>query len=140
MQSASHPSPRPVHPVLIILPLCLLGISVLFDAAGSLSPRAPVWGILAYGNLVAGILIALLATGVQIAESRNHTYRTGPYRMIFMHHLLNLTALALFGISLVYRIHNPSKLPDTTAFFASIFGLCILSIGGCLAALRPAPL
>jgi uncharacterized membrane protein len=122
--------------VLIILPLCLLGISVLFDAAGRLS-GTPVWGILAYANLVAGILIALFATGMQVLESRIHPCRTGSYHMIFMNHLLNLAALVLFGISLVYRIHDPSQLPDSTAFFASVFGLFVLAIGGWLSALRP---
>jgi uncharacterized membrane protein len=122
--------------MLIVLPLCLFGLSVFFDAAGKTS-RAPVWGTVAYGNLVGGMIVAALTLGIQFSESRFRPCRTRAYRATLMHHILSLTAIVLFGISLAYRIGDPSQAPENTAVWASIIGLLVSALAGWIATLRP---
>jgi uncharacterized membrane protein len=129
MQTSARISRLGVHPVLIIIPLGLFGISVVFDIVGMLSTAA-IWGIAAGWNIAAGVATG---AGTAVAFARDHlaTYPgTRGHHLSRVHFLLWCAVLALFASSLTLRLASPQHVPPAAAISLSIVAL----LGGIAAA------
>ncbi len=111
-----------VHPVLIIIPLGLFGISVVFDIVGMLSTAA-MWSSASSWNITAGVLTG---TGTAVAFAREHlaTYPgTRGHHLSRVHFLLWCAVLALFASSLTLRLTSAQHVPPAAAISLSIIAL-----------------
>jgi uncharacterized membrane protein len=93
-------SEHPVHPMLVVIPAGLWVAALAFDIVGAATGNA-VWGTLAFWNIVAGIIGALLAAVPGVLD---YLTLDGRARRIGTWHLvLNLGAVALFAVNAIVR-------------------------------------
>lgn len=118
-----------VHPMLVVLPLGLFGISVVFDVLGLLTGQPP-WARLASWNIGAGIVAAIVAGAFGLADLRVIPSGTRAARVGLAHGLLNVAVTGLFGVSLVLRALTPEPSPPTLALGLSIAALALALIAG----------
>jgi uncharacterized membrane protein len=122
-----------VHPVLIVLPLGLFGLAVAFDVIGALS-ALPVWGVIAMGDLGAGV-----GTGLGTATAGALAYRVLPpgsraRRVGMWHAIASSIALALFAESFALRLSSEAHVPGRAAQGLALLGLGCALGGGLLGA------
>jgi uncharacterized membrane protein len=91
---------HPIHPMLVVLPLGLWVAALVFDIVYAVTGN-PLWRTLAFWNIGAGIIGALLAAlpgFVDYLALEGRARRIGTYHMI-----LNLAAVALFAVNWFVR-------------------------------------
>jgi len=91
---------HPAHPMLVVLPLGLWIAALAFDIIHAVS-GAPVWRTLAFWNIAAGIIGALLAAVpgfVDYLDLEGRARRIATYHMV-----LNLGAVALYAVNWYIR-------------------------------------
>jgi uncharacterized membrane protein len=91
---------HPIHPMLVVLPLGLWVAALVFDIVYAVTGN-PLWRTLAFWNIGAGIIGALLAAVpgfVDYLALEGRARRIGTYHMI-----LNLAAVALFTVNWFVR-------------------------------------
>jgi uncharacterized membrane protein len=91
---------HPIHPMLVVLPLGLWVAALVFDIVYAVTGN-PLWRTLAFWNIGAGIIGALLAAVpgfVDYLALEGRARRIGTYHMI-----LNLGAVALFAVNWFVR-------------------------------------
>lgn len=129
MQTSARIGRYGVHPVLIIIPLGLFGISVVFDIVGMLSTAA-IWGIASGWNIAAGVLTGI---GTAFAFARDHLAThpgTRGHHLSRVHFLLWCSVIALFAASLTLRLASAQHVPPAGAISLSIIGLVAGIVAG----------
>jgi uncharacterized membrane protein len=122
-----------VHPMLIVFPLGLLATSVVWDLV-RLATGSAQWGMLAFWTIAAGIVGALVAAVPGFFDWNAIPAQTRAKRIGFMHMASNLTAVALFALSLALRWGDRRgyQLPPISAMVWGWVGLGLASVGGWL--------
>ena len=91
---------HPIHPMLVVFPLGLWIAALAFDIVYAVTGGA-VWRTLAFWNIAAGIIGALLAAVPGFVARRLATY----------HMVLNLAAVAIFTLNWYVRTRVPADSP-----------------------------
>jgi uncharacterized membrane protein len=91
---------HPIHPMLVVLPLGLWIAALAFDIVYVIT-GGPIWRTLAFWNIAAGIIGALLAA---VPGFVDYLALEGRARRIATYHMvLNLAAVALFAVNWYVR-------------------------------------
>jgi uncharacterized membrane protein len=129
MQTSARTGRYGVHPVLIIIPLGLFGISVVFDIVGMLSTAA-IWALASGWNIAAGVATG---TGTACAFARGHIVThpgTRGHHLSRVHFLLWCSVIALFASSLTLRVASSQHVPPAGAISLSVIGLIAGIVAG----------
>ena len=121
---------HPVHPMIIVLPLGLLPASVFADVLHHIIDD-PAWGSFALWLMVAGVLSGLVAGSIGFMDWKGLPVGTKARRVGAIHGLTNVVALAVFLVSLLLRVGDPSR-PTPFATSVAVIALFIAFLGGWL--------
>ena len=113
---------HPIHQMLIVFPLGLLGTSLFFDIAHLVNGH-PQWGMIAYWMIVAGIISGLVAAPFGLIDWLAIPGGTRAKRIGLLHGGGNVVVLLLFIVSCLLRRDAPGS-PETAAIVLS--GLAVL--------------
>jgi uncharacterized membrane protein len=130
MESRAKLAGHPIHPMLIVFPLGLLGMAVIFDIIYLVTNNS-TWTQVAYYNIGAGIITGLLAAIFGFIDWLAIPQRTRAKRIGLVHGLGNVVVVALFAVSWLLRRPNPAA-PSTQAVVAGLVGLVLALITGWL--------
>lgn len=122
---------HPLHPLMIVLPLGLLSMAVVFDIV-QLVTRNSMFSIVAYWNIVAGLITGLLAAIAGLLDWLAIPRGTRAKAVGAMHGGGNLVVVLLFALSWWMRRNNVDYVPETFAFLLSLLGLAIAGFTGWL--------
>ena len=117
---------HPIHPLLIVLPLGLLSMAVIFDIL-HLFTGNNTFSVVAYWNIVAGLITGLLAAVFGLLDWLAIPSGTRAKAIGAMHGGGNVVVVLLFAISWWMRRDNVDYVPDTLAF---VLGLAAFAIAG----------
>jgi uncharacterized membrane protein len=112
--------------MLIVLPLGLLIMAVVFDLLHLFTGNS-AFSVVAYWNIVGGILTGLLAAVFGFLDWLAIPAKTRAKGVGAFHGIGNVVVVLLFAASWWLRRDNPDYVPDTFAF---ILGLLGLGLGG----------
>jgi len=120
---------HPIHPTLVVLPLGLWIAALAFDIAYAVTGN-PLWRTIAFWNIGAGVIGALLAAVpgfVDYLDLDGRARRLGTYHMV-----LNLAAVALFAVNWYVRTRvAPDSLWPLALSILGVVGVIISGwIGG----------
>jgi uncharacterized membrane protein len=130
MESRAKLLGHPIHQMLIVFPLGLLGMAVIFDVV-SLALAQGYWSEIALWMIVAGILTGLIAAPFGLIDWLAIPARTRAKRIGAVHGVGNVVVLLLFAASAVTRWDLPQAPPDL-ALVLSVAGLCVALVTGWL--------
>lgn len=125
MESRVKLAGHPVHPMLIVFPLGLLGAAVVFDIIYLIAGNAQ-WTLAAYYMIGAGVIGGLAAALFGWLDWLGIPGGTRAKRLGLWHGLGNTAVLALFILSWVLRRDIPAE-PPTGAIVAGLSGV-VLSV------------
>jgi uncharacterized membrane protein len=123
MESPTKLFGHPVHQMLVVFPLGLLGTAVVFDII-RLATGNGYWSEIAFWMMAAGIAAGLIAAPFGALDWLAIPSGTRASRVGFLHGLGNVFVLALFALSWWMRRETPG-LPGTLALTASFVGLVL---------------
>jgi uncharacterized membrane protein len=130
MESRAKLFGHPVHPMLIVFPLGLLATAVIFDIIGIVS-RNGAWSAIAYYMIPAGIIGGLVAAVFGLIDWLAIPRGTRARAIGSYHAIANVIVLALFAISWVLRVPEPT-LPSGWALLLSFAGAVLALVSGWL--------
>jgi uncharacterized membrane protein len=114
---------HPLHPLVVPLPLGVLGMAVIFDVLGVLLKR-PALNKAAHPMIAAGVVSGLQAGGVGAVDWLALPDGTRAKQVATQHGLGNVGILLLFGLVWWRRRKRPADVP------APVLGLELLGLGG----------
>lgn len=121
---------HPVHPMLVVFPLGLLGTAVIFDVIYLISDTSQ-WTVAAHYMIGAGLIGGLAAALFGWLDWVGVPSGTRARRIGLWHGLGNVAVLALFTLSWVLRRDNPA-LPPTGAIVAGLSAIMLAMIAAWL--------
>jgi uncharacterized membrane protein len=121
---------HPIHPMLIVFPLGLLGTAVIFDII-YLASHNSVWAQAAFYMIVAGCLGGLFAAVPGALDWWAIPRGTRAERIGLWHGVGNVLVVVLFFASWTLRRDNPAA-PSGMALVFSFFGLGLALVTGWL--------
>jgi uncharacterized membrane protein len=131
METPATVKHHPLHPILITLPIGMFALSLIADIIHLGFDSRPMWRDFAIYAIIGGIATALLAAIPGIIDwfslKGEKVQRTANY-----HAILNVTVLILFGISLAWRLNDPSATNVVGEFLLSLLAVLVLCVGGWL--------
>ena len=130
MESRAKLAGHPIHPMLIVFPLGLLGMAVIFDIIYLVSHDSR-WTAVAYYNIGAGIITGLLAAVFGLIDWLAVPRGTRAKRIGLLHGVGNVVVVALFAVSWLLRRPDPAA-PPSGAVVLGIVGLLLALITGWL--------
>jgi uncharacterized membrane protein len=130
MESRTKLFGHPVHPMLVVFPLGLLGMAVVFDII-RLATGNGYWSEIAFWMMAAGIVAGLIAAPFGTIDWLAIPSGTRASRIGLLHGLGNVIVLGLFAMSWWMRRDAPG-LPDMLALSASFLGLVLALVTGWL--------
>jgi uncharacterized membrane protein len=130
MQSRVKFAGHPVHPMLVVFPLGLLGTAVIFDIIYLISDNSQ-WTVAAHYMIGAGLIGGLAAALFGWLDWMGIPNGTRAKRIGLWHGLGNGAVLALFVLSWVLRRDNPA-LPPTGAIVAGLAAIVLAVIAAWL--------
>ena len=130
MESRVKFAGHPVHTMLIVFPLGLLGTAAIFDIIYLISEN-PEWAVAAYYVIGAGLVGGLAAALFGWLDWWGIPAGTRAKRLGLWHGVGNITVLALFILSWLLRRENPA-LPPTGAIIAGLSGVMLSLIAAWL--------
>lgn len=121
MESRARFLGHPVHQMLIVFPLGLLGGAVGFDVA-HLVTSDPRWAEVAYWLIGVGVVTGLIAAPFGVIDWLAIPRRTRAKRVGLIHGLINVGVLLLFAVSFSLRRENPGA-PSAEALICSFIAV-----------------
>jgi uncharacterized membrane protein len=121
---------HPIHQMLIVFPLGLLGASILFDIV-YLSTRSARWSDIAFWLIALGVLSGLLAALFGLIDYLKIPTGTRARRIGMVHGLGNVVVVGLYIVSWLLRRDAPHT-PTTLAMVFSFCGIALSLITGWL--------
>jgi uncharacterized membrane protein len=128
MESRLRIAGQAVQPVLVMFPLGLFTMAVLFDA-GNVFGGPNILGVLAYWNIVAGLIggvLTALASAVDLVFVRNGTRAK---RMGVLLGLINMGVLILFAVILMLRMRTPDRVAGGGLLAVELLSLSAAVVG-----------
>ena len=117
---------HPIHQMLIVFPLGLLGMAVIFDIIRFATGNG-VWSTTSYYMIGAGIVSGLVAAVFGLVDWLGIPPNTRAKRIGALHGSGNVVVVLLFAASWLLRRGAPAA-PSTGAFVLAVLGL-LLSLG-----------
>jgi uncharacterized membrane protein/nitrite reductase/ring-hydroxylating ferredoxin subunit len=131
-----RPLRQPLHALLVHFPVGLLGFSALLDLFSYFAGQGEVFVRGAFYSISLGLITALLAAVSGIADYTGIRQDHPAKRIGTWHMLLNITAVVLFSISLLWRLDVPeAQHTPVPAFIFSVVAVLCLSLSGYLGGL-----
>ncbi len=121
---------HPIHQMLIVFPLGLLGMSLAFDIA-YLSSGNSQWGLIAYWMIVTGIVSGLVAAVFGLIDWLAIPSGTRAKRIGLLHGGGNVVVILLFLISWLLRRDEPGT-PESLAIVLSALAVGLALVTGWL--------
>lgn len=115
---------HPIHQMLIVFPLGLLGTSLFFDIAYLITSRNEL-ATVAYWIIFAGVITALLAAVFGLVDWLAIPSGTRAKRVGAWHGSGNVVIVALFAVSWWLRRGGDPAAPPTMAIVLSAVGVCL---------------
>ena len=119
---------HPIHQMLIVFPLGLLGSSIVFDIA-YLATKNGRWADIAYWMAAVGIISGLVAAVFGLIDWSAIPSGTRAKRLGLLHGGGNVVVVGLFIVSWLLRRPNPQT-PPMTAIILSFVGVGLALITG----------
>jgi len=110
MESRAKFLGHPVHPMLVVFPLGLLGAAWAFDLAAWITGRELLAAV-GFWNILGGVGMGLLAAVFGLVDFLHIPRRTRAWRVGLVHGLGNVVVVALFAASAFVRWENPMGSP-----------------------------
>jgi uncharacterized membrane protein len=110
--------------MLIVFPLGLFVTAVIFDLVEMITDRA-IFGQVAYWNILAGMIGAVLAAVTGLADWTGIPAGTRAKRIGLLHGGLNATVLLLFLISWLVRMDNTDHVAGIGPFLLEVVALAL---------------
>jgi uncharacterized membrane protein len=130
MESRAKFAGHPIHPMLIVFPLGLLGMGVIFDIIYLISKNSR-WTEVAYYDIGAGIITGLLAAVFGFIDWLAIPQGTRAKRIGLLHGIGNVVIVALFALSWLLRRPIPAA-PPPGAIVLGLIGLVLALVTGWL--------
>ncbi|HEX5718741.1 MAG TPA: DUF2231 domain-containing protein [Thermoanaerobaculia bacterium] len=121
---------HPIHPMLIVFPLGLLGMSLVFDIL-HLATGGEHWALVSYYMIAAGILSGLLAAPFGLIDWLGLPGGTRAKRIGLLHGGGNVVVLLLFALSWFLRRDLPSA-PGGLEVGLSVIAVLLALVSGWL--------
>jgi uncharacterized membrane protein len=121
---------HPIHPMLIVFPLGLLGMSLLFDIL-HLATGGEHWALVSYYMIAAGILSGLLAAPFGLIDWLGLPGGTRAKRIGLLHGGGNVVVLLLFTLSWFLRRDLPTA-PGGLEVGLSVIAVLLALVSGWL--------
>lgn len=121
---------HPIHQMLIVFPLGLLGMGVIFDIV-FMNTDDPVFNAVAYWMIVAGIVGGLLAAPFGFIDWLGIPRGTRAKRIGAVHGIGNVIIVLLFIGSVLLR-GGDTAAPSSAAYACSFIGLLMALVTGWL--------
>jgi uncharacterized membrane protein len=131
MESKAKLFGHPIHPMLIVFPLGLLGAAVIFDIVHLVTGEA-LFATVAFWNIVGGLIGGLLAAVFGLIDWIAIPSDTRAKSVGLAHAAGNVVVIVLFGLSLYLRWGVPNYIPGTLALVLSFLGAAISLVSGWL--------
>jgi nitrite reductase/ring-hydroxylating ferredoxin subunit/uncharacterized membrane protein len=133
---SGRPLRQPLHALLVHFPVGLLGFSVFLDLVSYFVEEGNVFVRGAFYSISLGLVAAAGAAIPGIADYRGIRQDHPAKKIGAWHMALNITAVVLFAISLLWRFNYPEQ-PHTPAlaFLFSLVAVLCLSLSGYLGGL-----
>lgn len=122
---------HPVHPMLIPIPLGLLGTAAVFDLI-YLAGRTEELATTSFFMIAAGILGGLLAAVFGLVDWLAIPRGTRAKRIGMLHGLGNVAVVALFAASWLLRLGQPDYAPQAPAIVLSVGAALLALVSGWL--------
>ena len=130
MESKAKALGHPVHPMIIVFPLGLLGTAVVFDII-ALIQHSYSWYRINFWMIAAGIVGGLVAAAFGLVDWFEIPAGTRAKRLGFYHAVLNTVVVLLFVASWFLRQGN-DEVPSAAALVLSFAGALISVVGAWL--------
>jgi uncharacterized membrane protein len=114
---------HPIHQMLVVFPVGLLGMSVIFDLV-YFATDEQIFSVVAFWMMVSGVVGGLLAAPFGLIDWFAIPAGTRAKRVGAMHGLGNVVVLLLFVGSLALR-DDAMAVPPTAAYLCSFAGLAL---------------
>src|SRR3954469_20549630 len=101
MRTPANAPRHPIHPMLVPIPIGLWLFSLVCDLVYAFGSGGDVWRTVAFYNMVAGVIGALIAAIPGLIDLLS--LPAGPKRTAIIHMSLNLTVVALYVVNIVLR-------------------------------------
>src|SRR3954463_5909734 len=122
---------HPVHQMLIVFPLGLLGSSILFDIAYLVS-RNGRWGDIAHRLIAGGIISGLVAAVFGLIDWLAIPAGTRAKRIGLLHGVGNVVVVLMFALVWWMRGNTADATPTTNLFLLELLALMVGSMAGWL--------
>lgn len=103
---------HPVHPMLVVFPLGLLSTAVIFDILYLVTGNEEL-AVAAFWTIAVGVVGGLLAAAFGLWDWLGIPKGTRAKRVGLLHGGGNVVVTALFAISWLLRLDDPTYLPDS---------------------------
>ena len=124
MESRAKLAGHAVHPMLITLPLGLLGTAVVFDVLGLLGNNSG-FAVASFYMIAAGILGGLLAAVFGLWDWLAIPAGTRAKRVGALHGIGNVVVVALFAVSWLLRRSQQDHEPEGLAFWLGLVAVLL---------------
>jgi uncharacterized membrane protein len=124
MESRVKVAGHPIHPVLVTLPLGMLGAAVIFDIIYLITGNT-IFPTITFYNMAAGIIAGLLAAIFGFVDWLALPSGTRAKTVGAAHGIGNATLVVLFAISWLLRASAPDHLPSPLALIFSFAGILL---------------
>jgi uncharacterized membrane protein len=123
MQGRARLFGHPIHQMLIVFPLGLLGMAVIFDVIRLVTGNG-YWSEIAYWMMVAGVISGLVAAPFGAIDWTKIPAGTRAKRIGGVHGLGNVVVVVLFAGSWLLRRDDP-RTPEALALTLSFIGIAL---------------
>jgi uncharacterized membrane protein len=131
MESKAKFLGHPIHPMLIVFPMGLLGASVLFDILYLVTDNQ-LFAVTAFYNIAGGIIGGVIAAVFGFIDYWEIPKHTRAKRIGTFHGFGNLAVILLFSFSWLFRMNAPEYIPPFLALASSFLGFAIAGVTGWL--------
>ena len=131
MRSRARALGHPIHQMLIVFPLGLLGTAVVFDILGLITDR-PGFAVSAAYMIAAGVIGGLVAAVFGVVDWLAIPPGTRARRIGTLHGVGNVVVVLLFAVSFLVRGDATEWTPNAMALVLGFVGLAVAGVTGWL--------